>query len=86
MMRALRPWQVISRLLLPLLLVSPVVAEESPMVRLSKLLDDAWEFQLREDPVFATRFGDHRWDDRLSSESLADQQRRLEQRRQYLIR
>jgi uncharacterized protein (DUF885 family) len=53
---------------------------------LTKLFEDAWESYLAEDPVFATRFGDHRWDDQLASESLADHQRRLEQRRTYLER
>ena len=40
------------------------------------LLDDAWEFDLREDPLFATETGDHRYDDQLPKVSLADSKRR----------
>ena len=49
---------------------------------LKSLLDDAWEFDLRESPTFATRVGDHRFDDQMSRESIADQKRRLQTRRE----
>lgn len=81
MINALRTWKVwVVFLMVP----SAMMAQDSPALRLKQLLEDAWEFQLQEDPIFATRFGDHRWDDQLSSESLADHQRRLERRRQDL--
>lgn len=65
------------------LFVDATVAEDTQAERLKELFDEAWEFTLAEDPVFATRFGDHRWDDKLSPESLADQQRRLEHRKVF---
>jgi uncharacterized protein (DUF885 family) len=46
--------------------------------RLHALFDEAWQFRLREDPLFATSAGDHRFDDRLPSVTPADQARRRE--------
>jgi uncharacterized protein (DUF885 family) len=43
---------------------------------LKQILDEAWEFQLREDPLFATQVGDKRYDDRLPSVALLDFERR----------
>ena len=48
------------------------------------LLDDAWEYELQEDPFFATSVGDHRYDDRLPSVTAQDQTRRAEHRRASL--
>jgi uncharacterized protein (DUF885 family) len=59
---------------------------ETQTERLHRLFEDAWEFELAESPVFATRYGDHRWDDQLSRESVADQIRRLARRREFLAR
>jgi uncharacterized protein (DUF885 family) len=50
------------------------------------LLEESWEFNLREDPVWATRVGDHRWNDRLGRNTLADQQRRERASRDFLKR
>lgn len=75
-------WKSIASLCLLALCALPAVAEDE----LNRLFSDAWEFELREAPLFATRFGDHRWDDQLSRESLADQQRRLAERRRYFAR
>lgn len=72
--------------LLMLICLSDAGVAQEPADRLKKLFDEAWEFTLAEDPIFATRFGDHRWDDKLSAESLADQQRRLTARKAYLER
>ena len=33
--------------------------------QLLKLFDDEWEFRLQEAPLFATRFGDRRFNDKL---------------------
>tara|TARA_B100000809_G_C15118366_1_gene523293 strand:+ start:320 stop:2089 length:1770 start_codon:yes stop_codon:yes gene_type:complete len=53
-------------------------------VRLHSLFGEAWEFTLDESPLFATSVGDHRNDDRLSSETLADYDRRLARRRSFI--
>lgn len=44
--------------------------------QLNDLLDEAWEFALRENPLLATKAGDERYNDRLPRVSLADVQRR----------
>jgi uncharacterized protein (DUF885 family) len=54
--------------------------------QLQQLLTDEWEFRLKEDPLFATDTGDHRYDDRLPSVTEADFQRRLDQARSFLDR
>src|SRR5688572_18156018 len=50
------------------------------------LIEDAWQFALREDPLFATQTGDHRFDDQLPKVSLADESRRHASRRGFLER
>jgi uncharacterized protein (DUF885 family) len=53
---------------------------------LKQLFEDAWQFDLRENPVFATSVGDFRYNDRLARETLADHQRRAAMRREFLAR
>ncbi len=59
-------------------------ADDSAEARFRKLTKEAWEFDLQEDPLFATWVGDQRYNDRLPRESLADQQRRLAAKRKLL--
>ena len=54
--------------------------------RLHELLDEAWDFQLREDPLLATSVGERGYNDRLPSVSAASQQRRAEYWRGVLRR
>ena len=58
---------------------SPTDSEARSKLRI--LLDEAWEFELREDPLFATAVGDSRFDDRLPAVGVADQARRAGARR-----
>ncbi len=58
--------------------------DESDQLR--QLFADDWEFQLREDPLFATATGDHRYNDRLPSVTVADHERRRTQERAFLER
>jgi len=60
--------------------------KSGPSEQLAKLFADSWEFSLVEDPLFATNFGDHRFDDRLPRETLADQARRAAANRAFLTR
>ena len=53
---------------------------------LHSLLDEIWEFELREDPLYATQVGDHRYDDRLPSVAMSALARRNEARRKFLER
>jgi uncharacterized protein (DUF885 family) len=64
----------------------PLTPASGARARLHTLLDEAWEFELREDPLFATSVGDHRFDDRLPSVTLADLARRTDARRKFLER
>jgi uncharacterized protein (DUF885 family) len=68
---------------LGLTVLAPPVAPKDPEARtkLHALLDEAWQFELREDPLFATSVGDHRFDDKLPSVGVSDQARRAEARR-----
>jgi uncharacterized protein (DUF885 family) len=52
------------------------LADDPPGVRLNALLDEHWEFRLRENPLFASRVGDRRYDDRLPSVAPGDFGRR----------
>ena len=63
--------------------VAPSLSQETPAMQFQKLTDDVWEFDLHEDPLWATHYGDTRFNDRLPSETLEDQQRRLAALRVY---
>jgi uncharacterized protein (DUF885 family) len=56
---------------------------QSESLRLQQLFEDDWEFGLREAPLFATHYGDHRYDDKLSLVSEADEERRNKQVRVF---
>jgi uncharacterized protein (DUF885 family) len=60
--------------------------DRSATDQFAKLLNDAWEYRLRENPLFATSTGDHRYDDRLPRVSLDDTNRHEEARREFLAR
>lgn len=68
------------------LIVSAASTWADESAELKQLLDDSWEFGLRESPTFATHVGDHRFDDQLSHDSIADQQRRLAEKKKHLVR
>jgi uncharacterized protein (DUF885 family) len=59
--------------LLSLLLTLPCFAND--VAKLHALFDRTWEFQLKEDPLFATSVGRHEYGDRLPSIAPADLER-----------
>jgi uncharacterized protein (DUF885 family) len=59
-------------------------ADPAPALR--ALFAEEWQYALREDPLFATSVGDNRYNDRLPSQSPADQARRAEHQRRALDR
>jgi uncharacterized protein (DUF885 family) len=54
--------------------------------QLERLLADEWESRVRDDPLFATRCGDHRFGDKLPAVSEEDSRRRQAQTRGFLDR
>jgi uncharacterized protein (DUF885 family) len=54
--------------------------------QLDALLTEAWEQDLVDNPLLATATGDHRFDDRLPSTTMADLERRIARSRQTLDR
>ncbi len=77
-----------SRHLIPILFALALAGRILPAAsaELHVLFDQAWEFQLRENPLFATSVGRHEYNDRLPSVSIADQARRAEYGRGVLER
>ena len=51
--------------------------QDSDADQLKQLIDQVWNFDLQESPVFATRVGVHRYNDQLGNQTLADHRRRL---------
>lgn len=83
-MRALRTFSLLAS---GLVLTAASAAVQTRASReLERLFDDAWEFQLKEDPLFATSVGDRRYNDRLPSVRPADYERRLKKEREFLKR
>ena len=52
--------------------------------RLQQLFDEAWQFDLREDPLFATQAGDPRHDDLLPRVTVADWERRQKKEQDFV--
>ena len=77
--------QRIAFLLLSFAAVTPLRAAppSDPGARLRALFEEEWEFRLKEDPLFATSVGDHRYDDRLPEVGVQEEARRTEIRRQF---
>lgn len=61
-------------------------ARSNAATELHALLTEAWEFELLENPLFATNVGDHRYDDRLPMVGADDEARRAAVRRGFLER
>ncbi len=70
------------------LLCLPAVAADpnSSSASFRSLVDEAWEFEVREDPLLASQVGDRRYDDRLPDVAVADWLRRLETKKDFLRR
>lgn len=70
---------------LTVVLAAPAVAQTAA-TQLHQLFDDAWQFDLAEDPLWATHVGAHTANDRLPRERLADVTRRIAKKREFLQR
>jgi uncharacterized protein (DUF885 family) len=65
---------------------TPAVAAPTASQQFAALLEEAWQFEVEENPLLATETGDHRYDDRLPKVSLADAKRRNDATRVFLKR
>ena len=61
-------------------------AHGAPADDLNALFDEAWEWRLSENPVFASRLGDRRYNDQWTDSSLEAIERRHETRQDFLRR
>jgi uncharacterized protein (DUF885 family) len=76
----------LTHLALALALVAPVPALRAQRAAFQKLLDDHWQWSLRENPVLATTLGEHRYDTQLPDLSLAAMDRRAREAAAFLAR
>jgi uncharacterized protein (DUF885 family) len=67
-----------------MLILGGCLADPTP--RFGELVNQIWEFQLREDPLLATSAGDSRYNHRLPAVGLEDQERRAAAKREFLRR
>ena len=62
------------------------VAAQAPDEQCDAIVEAVWQFDVREDPLFATSTGDHRFNDQLPIVSLADSQRRQQASQEFYRR
>jgi uncharacterized protein (DUF885 family) len=81
----LRPttWMLAAALLATVAGTAPA---KTPAEEFRALIDEEWDARMREAPLFATQVGDHRFNDRLASVSLADEARRDQANQAFLAR
>ena len=61
-------------------------AAEAAATALDIIIDEDWEWRLKDLPEFATATGDHRYDDRLDDRSLAAYDQRIKWSKSVLVR
>jgi uncharacterized protein (DUF885 family) len=81
----------LGRAVTALLLVAPTLGAQSAATSrapsaFQQLLDDHWQWSLREHPILATTLGDHRYDSELGDLSLAAMDRRAHDASSFLAR
>ncbi len=74
-------WRVLSVIIF--LYALPGMAQDATE-QLHQLFEADWQLHLQEDPLWATRVGEHRYNDRLPEVSPEDYQRRAEQEHRFL--
>ena len=79
------------RLLLSILafiatLLAPVVQAATAQEQLQSIIDDHWQYSLREDPITASRMGEKGYADRLPGVSDKDHARRLQAEKEFVER
>ena len=77
---------ILTFILLPILLFMQACEQTDESTSLHSLFDEAWDYQLSEDPLYATRVGVHDYNDLLPVETEEAYQSRLEKNREFLER
>ncbi len=72
--------------LLMVWVLTPFAAEEDAAAQLHALFEEEWEYVLEENPHWASRLGDRRWNDRWPDVSLAATERQHQHRQEVLER
>ncbi|MCX2835120.1 DUF885 domain-containing protein [Microbulbifer thermotolerans] len=67
-------------------IVTPLVWAASATEQLRSVIEDHWQYTLREDPITAGRMGVADYNDRLPGVSLEDRARRLKAEQEFLVR
>ena len=67
-------------------LVAQSASVDTRRAALNKLLDEEWQYELKESPEMATMFGDYRYNDKLSDSSYAHARVRLADAKRFLTR
>ncbi|MBB5211879.1 DUF885 domain-containing protein [Microbulbifer hydrolyticus] len=67
-------------------LVSPAVRAESASEQLRDVIEDHWQYSLREDPITAGRMGEKGFNDRLPGVAEKDRSRRLKEEKTFVAR
>lgn len=62
------------------------IASAGPTEDFSALLNEVWEWQLAENPMFASNLGDRRYNDQWSDQSIGAIERRQRETREFLRR
>ncbi len=83
----MRSWLIPGLLTLAFVVAPPpTVAQDTTADRLHQLFEDAWEYRLQENPLFATSVGVHTYNDELPTVSAEAAKRRLKKERAFLKR
>jgi len=69
-----------------ILSITPHGYSEGAAEALRALLHEEWEYRLEKNPLFATHAGDHRYDDRLGTVSLAEREQDILRQKEFLNR
>ncbi|MGL6161622.1 DUF885 domain-containing protein [Microbulbifer sp.] len=83
---ALRPLNFLSVLFLFICLLASTTWAATATEQLQSIIDDHWQYSLKEDPIMAGRMGVPDYNDRLPAVAPEDRARRLKKEKQFLAR
>ncbi|WP_160151782.1 DUF885 family protein [Microbulbifer sp. ALW1] len=83
---AMRPIRFLLSILITSWLMVPAVQAATAAEQLQAVIDDHWQYSLREDPITASRMGEQGYADRLPGVSEKDRARRLRAEQQFVDR